>query len=565
MKVVILSTETPHHTFFINKISKKFEVAAVFYETKHVTPQFDVAPFFDEEELNFEIQYFFQTISNQIDRSLPVHIVQTVNEEGVGDQIKAYGVDIGLVFGCGKIKSHLFNATKMGLINVHRGISEEYRGLDSDLWAINKGDLKNVGVTIHKVAADLDTGEILRTSYLPLVDRAEIYHIRYYTTIMATHMVMDVLTEYQSTGQMKSRPQKKGNYYSFMPLETKLQTKKKFDATYQKKTSFAPQYYPSLFNFNQRIDDELAILLYHGVTNTESRGIENNSQKHLAVDEFHRQMEHISQNCHLLSMQEVSEYCRDKKPFPRKSVAVTFDDSFENVHRVAFPILKEFNIPFTFYLTTSFIESDDMFWVDMIEDCINRSEVDEIKVPYIDDTFFLRSLKDKLHALSMIKGYCKRTNKSEKDEIIEALKATTKVMPCVDVSPNYKKITWQQVREITEYPNGIVGGHTHTHNIMSQMPEDVLIDEIETSLKLLEQNIGQKIKHYSYPEGQGHHYNEGVIAHLKKRGVVCCPSAIVGLNSPLVDPFYLRRIMVGFMGMPFPYFDENLNLAFQKN
>ena len=31
-------------------------------------------------------------------------------------------------------------------------------------------------MTIHKVAIDFDTGEILRVSSLPLVDKAEIYH-----------------------------------------------------------------------------------------------------------------------------------------------------------------------------------------------------------------------------------------------------------------------------------------------------------------------------------------------------------------------------------------------------
>jgi len=60
MKVVILSTESPHHTYFINKISEQFNVAAVFYETKHVTPKFAISPFFDEEETDFEKRYFFK-------------------------------------------------------------------------------------------------------------------------------------------------------------------------------------------------------------------------------------------------------------------------------------------------------------------------------------------------------------------------------------------------------------------------------------------------------------------------------------------------------------------------
>ena len=35
------------------------------------------------------------------------------------------------------------------------------------------------------------------------------------------------------------------------------------------------EYKKSLKNFNNRINDELTILLYHGVTSSKSKGIEN--------------------------------------------------------------------------------------------------------------------------------------------------------------------------------------------------------------------------------------------------------------------------------------------------
>ena len=100
MKVVILSTESPHHTYFINKISEQFNVAAVFYETKHVTPKFAISPFFDEEETDFEKRYFFQAVSNQINDSLPVHYVQTVNDHGVSDALSPGMTDVITTFSC---------------------------------------------------------------------------------------------------------------------------------------------------------------------------------------------------------------------------------------------------------------------------------------------------------------------------------------------------------------------------------------------------------------------------------------------------------------------------------
>ena len=47
--------------------------------------------------------------------------------------------------------------------------------------------------------------------------------------------------------------------------------------------------------------------------------------------------------------------------------------------KVAAPILKKLNLPCIFYISTGMIGKNDMFWVDKIEDIINRT-----KVKYLD-------------------------------------------------------------------------------------------------------------------------------------------------------------------------------------
>ena len=37
----------------------------------------------------------------------------------------------------------------------------------------------------------------------------------------------------------------------------------------------------------------------------------------------------------------------------------------------------------------------------------------------------------------------------------------------------------------------------------------------------------------------------------------CSPSAVCGLNAPGADLFHLRRVMVGFLGMPFPFASDD--------
>ena len=89
-----------------------------------------------------------------------------------------------------------------------------------------------------------------------------------------------------------------------------------------------------------------------------------------------------------------------------------------------------------------------------------------------------------------------------------------------------------------------VGGHSHTHAILSFLDDDALDAEIDTSLRLLAERARIKARHYSYPEGLRHCYSDRVIRHLKKRAIRCCPTAEDGVNDHRTDLFRLKRITV---------------------
>ena len=83
--------------------------------------------------------------------------------------------------------------------------------------------------------------------------------------------------------------------------------------------------------------DNSNILLYHGVTNVSSMGIENISGKHMESTEFEKQMKWLKENKNVVTLREVNN--------TPDSVAITFDDSFKNVCDVALPVLKKYDLP----------------------------------------------------------------------------------------------------------------------------------------------------------------------------------------------------------------------------
>jgi peptidoglycan/xylan/chitin deacetylase (PgdA/CDA1 family) len=301
---------------------------------------------------------------------------------------------------------------------------------------------------------------------------------------------------------------------------------------------------------------ELTILLYHGVTDSKSFGIENYHSKHIPVSDFKKQMKFLSEKCNVLSMDEVVHHYVSKEPFPAKAVAVTFDDGFENNYLKAAPILSEFGIKTTFYITSGIVDSEKMFWVDELEDCINLSPHRFIQVHLNEPHYFDISTRNKkIEALEAVKTYCKSVTVSQKDNIVQQIKFETGVHPSVENAVNYRKITLRQLREMYSDSLFTIGGHSFRHNILSKFDnQEEMKADIVSSIAQLETMLRTSIKHYAYPEGQPDHFNSSVISELKSNGIVCCPTAIHGVNTGEEDLFSLKRIMVGFKGTPFPFY-----------
>ena len=303
------------------------------------------------------------------------------------------------------------------------------------------------------------------------------------------------------------------------------------------------------------MNNKLLILLYHGVSSSKSKGIENSSRKHISLDAYYRQMVFLKDNACLLSMNDVVKYYENNRPFPDCSVAVSFDDGFENNYTNCLPIIDELKIPTTFYITSGLIGTKDMFWVDILEDCINLTERNRIEIRLHDEVVILDlgDKKNKLNSLSEIKKFCKSVKNTLRLDVVNQIIEKTEINPSPDHAENYRILDWGQLVEMHNNSNIIIGGHSLKHEILSSLEPDQISSNIKESLNLLNKNLNTVTTHYSYPEGQDEHYNDNVIHELRQHGVICSPSARYGLNTLNNDLFNLNRVMVGFNMIPFPY------------
>jgi len=226
-RLVLLSSDTNHHRSFLHKLRKAgFEFVHTLFETASVQAPFPTGPLFEEDQDRFEREMWNGLLTLD---GLVTSEVENINNAQALARIKDLKPDLGVVFGTRRLKPELIELFPDGLINVHRGIAREYRGLDSEFWAAYHSDWNNIGVTLHKVDNDLDTGAIVEACRMPLKPGMTCHQLRYYTSELAIEMMIRALDAYRA-GELRPTPQTTlGRYYSFIPLELKKIVQKRFD------------------------------------------------------------------------------------------------------------------------------------------------------------------------------------------------------------------------------------------------------------------------------------------------------------------------------------------------
>jgi hypothetical protein len=71
--------------------------------------------------------------------------------------VRALAPDLGVVFGCYRLRGELFGIPRLGTLNLHLGRAPEFRGSSPGFYEMLAGEAE-VGVTVHRVDDGLDSG-----------------------------------------------------------------------------------------------------------------------------------------------------------------------------------------------------------------------------------------------------------------------------------------------------------------------------------------------------------------------------------------------------------------------
>lgn len=277
--------------------------------------------------------------------------------------------------------------------------------------------------------------------------------------------------------------------------------------------------------------------MYHGIIDDDN---EIDCWWLIKRSQFFEQIEYIRRNFSIISIDEAL----GNKRLPKNPCVLTFDDGYKSFLTHAYPILEEYQIPSTIYITTGPVAEEGMIWTDRIFCYLYNKYCEEIDLTEFSlGKWPIDSKINKRKSLATILYIMKKTDYRKKNTLIEKIiKQHKDSSRFSEAFKNpFETLSIDDVKELSEKPLVTIGAHTVNHEVLTRMPVREAAKEIKDSRDFLKKWTGKAICHFSYPDGQ---FNYEIAKQVRKLGFKS--AARIGLNiNWKIRPYQLYRVGTG--------------------
>jgi len=296
-------------------------------------------------------------------------VVSSHNNAECERLLEAEKPDIIVVYGTTILKPHIFTKPRLVTLNMHTGLSPHYRGDSTLFWPVFYDDPDHLGVTVHKLVADVDGGDIVRKRCQGR-DRAvfkggsgrdgRICRLPPSRSVHRTRVSLDT----------PNRRSRKDRARHIGPLGTPRIMK------HNQPNNLIRQL---LFGFGVLLyriglarvvigltPRRVRALLYHAVeptTNDWTEGLGVN----VTPEEFAANLDYFQTYYNVV---DVMDLVSDEKL--RRPLVITFDDGYQSVFDHAAPALVSRNMPATVYLISRAVNGE-LVWVNLLNRALHHA------------------------------------------------------------------------------------------------------------------------------------------------------------------------------------------------
>ena len=288
-----------------------------------------------------------------------------------------------------------------------------------------------------------------------------------------------------------------------------------------------------------RLSDRLAIFNYHRIATApgQQTAFDDNLYGPDAAT-FRDELITMKTIADPVSENDLISFFNNGTPLPKRGFMITFDDGYRDNFDLALPILRELNIPAIFFVPTEAIEKRKLGWWDQIHWFFKQTKKSQIVVG--GETFkVVRPINDLAETFS---EKMKALDADETKTLIMELSEACEVAPPSKEVSDAELMSWEQIIEADRL--GIaIGGHSHTHRVLSCLDIETQKMELKISKQILEAKLGKPIRSVAYPVGGYEHFHRETMCLARECGYDLGFSFLTGVNQmKSLEPFNIKRM-----------------------
>src|SRR5256714_285480 len=275
--------------------------------------------------------------------------------------------------------------------------------------------------------------------------------------------------------------------------------------------------------------ERLLILAYHGIAIADEH--EFNRSLFMSADVLRSRLQQLREaRCAVLPLDEAVQrlYAND---LPDRAVVLTFDDGLADFYLRVHPLIREFDLPATCYLTTFYCDFNRPVFDPMVSYLLWKGSKQILNLkPLIGGELKLslrfHEAQEVARVAILEHAKSEKFSAEDKDELL------TKLAEALSV--DYESLLAQRIiqnvtpAEVAEMAASGIDVQLHTHRHRTPKDHALFIREIEDNRKSIESMTGKRATHFCYPSGV---YDRAFLPWLEQSGVTSATTCEVGFAS----------------------------------
>ena len=267
---------------------------------------------------------------------------------------------------------------------------------------------------------------------------------------------------------------------------------------------------------------DACVLTFHGVSDGSCDDQLLDVDQHVHIQLFRDLCAHLASCYRVLPLSDIVAARQSGKSLPSGAVAITFDDGYASNYHLAYPVLKALGLPATIFAVAGYLDGDVAMWFHRIEMAFAKTQA-----PYLNFNlpgglvrFELKERSQRTLALRTITASLKCLPSTE---LLSSLVMIERDLGVAEiVGKNYptplQPMTWDMARELEASGLIEMGGHTHSHPILSRCTDEQQAKEIRLSRERLTEELGRQPKTFAYTNGKDGDFNAASQRLLREEG-----------------------------------------------